>query len=137
MRLLVCGCRWYRDQEEVSRHISREHQSMMDDTGDRKLVVIEGGSDGADQCAALAIEEWIAKWEDDYEHESYQADWERHGLAAGPIRNMRMLQSGCPDRVLAFWDGKSPGTRDMIQQAVRAGVPVRIVPILQANGARR
>ena len=52
------------------------------------------------------------------------ADWDRLGKAAGPIRNRAMGQlaiSGPGGEkaayLIAFWDRKSPGTRDMIAQA--------------------
>lgn len=43
------------------------------------------------------------------------ADWDEHGKSAGPIRNEVMAEyaSAC----IAIWDGKSAGTRSMIQLA--------------------
>jgi hypothetical protein len=49
----------------------------------------------------------------------------KHGRAARPIRNQRMLDEGKPDLVVAFPGGR--GTTDMIRRAERAGVPVRQV----------
>jgi hypothetical protein len=43
------------------------------------------------------------------------ADWQRYGNRAGPERNARMARQATA--LLAFWDGVSDGTRDMIQQA--------------------
>ena len=59
--------------------------------------------------------------------ERHPADWDRHGKGAGPIRNRAMAKSGA-DRCLAFWDGESRGTLDMITVATKHGIPVRIVP---------
>lgn len=57
----------------------------------------------------------------------FSADWEKHGKAAGPIRNRDMLKSGA-DLVIAFrMDGESRGTDDMIAIAVAAGVPVVVI----------
>jgi hypothetical protein len=55
----------------------------------------------------------------------YVAQWKKHGRAAGPIRNQRMLDEGKPDLVVAFPGGR--GTADMIRRAERAGVPVQQV----------
>jgi hypothetical protein len=56
--------------------------------------------------------------------EPMPADWTRDGKkAAGPIRNRRMLDRR-PDLVLAFWDGKSRGTKDTMDEARRRGIPV-------------
>ena len=46
----------------------------------------------------------------------------RYNAAAGAIRNAKMLRDGKPDMVLAFSGGN--GTRDMMQQSKRAGMPV-------------
>jgi UDP-N-acetylmuramoylalanine-D-glutamate ligase len=54
--------------------------------------------------------------------ETYEADWDTHGKAAGPIRNKRMLDEGKPDLVVAFPGGR--GTANMISQARKAGVEV-------------
>ena len=52
----------------------------------------------------------------------YPADWQKHGRAAGPIRNQQMLDEGKPDLVVAFDGGR--GTADMIARAEKAGVRV-------------
>ena len=57
--------------------------------------------------------------------ESYPADWDRHGWSAGYIRNHEMLENA--DALIAFWDGRSKGTKNMIDIAMRAGKAVRIV----------
>lgn len=45
------------------------------------------------------------------------------GRSAGVFRNMQMLQSPA-ESVLTVWDGKSPGTRNMITLANRNNVPL-------------
>jgi hypothetical protein len=57
--------------------------------------------------------------------ETYEADWESHGRAAGPIRNAKMLIEGKPDYVIAFPGGY--GTLDMKKKAIKAGLEVRDV----------
>lgn len=71
-----------------------------------------GGYSGADWYA----EKWAEKnW---YDREHFHADWEKHGKAAGPIRNRAMvdfvLRMG--GELVAFWDGESPGTKDCVRQ---------------------
>ena len=60
-----------------------------------------------------------------YFHLLYPADWERHGRAAGPIRNEEMAEVS--DALIAFWDGKSRGTKSMIEIAMRKGLQVAVV----------
>lgn len=54
----------------------------------------------------------------------FPADWNAHGKAAGPIRNQQMAQEA--DVLIAFWDGKSRGTKDMIEKATRAGLDMHV-----------
>lgn len=118
MIILACGCRDWTDARAIGRELERiEVQEPV-----HEFRLIHGKSRGADVLAwaeARALG-WIV--------EGYAADWLARGKAAGPIRNQRMLDEGKPDLVLAFWDGKSTGTLDMIKRATQAGVPVRIVP---------
>lgn len=112
MRVLVCGSRTWDRHGPIYYAIG---------TLPRESVVIHGAAPGADRIAA--------QWAHYFNHhvEAYPADWKRHGKAAGPIRNQRMLDEGKPDKVLAFWDGTSRGTKDMIDRARQAGVPVEVV----------
>jgi hypothetical protein len=113
MRLLVCGGRDWDDFETLSEELVWIAGSESID------VIILGGAPGADRMAG----EWAKLM--GYPVEVYEADWEKHGRAAGPIRNKRMLDEGKPDLVLSFPGGR--GTRNMIEQATKAGVRVKEV----------
>ncbi len=79
-------------------------------------TIIEGGATGVDSVAA----DWAAvNWTGLKE---YKADWNKHGKAAGCIRNKQMLEEGIPDIVVAFPGGS--GTAHMIKLAQEAGVEV-------------
>jgi hypothetical protein len=80
-------------------------------------IIVHGAARGADQMAARIASRC------GFATEPHPADWDRHGKAAGAIRNLEMLDSGI-DRVLAFWDGNSRGTLHTITEAHRRGVPV-------------
>ena len=58
---------------------------------------------------------------------SFPANWEKHGRGAGFIRNAEMLKHA--DTVVAFWDGKSKGTKHMIDISRKAGIAVHVVRI--------
>lgn len=57
------------------------------------------------------------------------ADWERHGKAAGPLRNADMIAHALHHggRLLAFWDGESRGTAHIIRASRQQGLPVVVV----------
>ena len=73
------------------------------------------------------------RWAKDRGHgyRNFPAKWNRWGNPAGPIRNRDMaiylLKCGPPFGLIAFWDGQSRGTKDMIDVATEAGIPVRVV----------
>lgn len=127
MRVLVCGGRDYADGRHLIAELDRLHEAMP------FSVVIEGDAPGADWMAGShPPEQWVRgrfyadpgwAWVRRIPGEHYPADWDRHGKAAGPIRNRQMLDEGKPDLVIAFPGGR--GTANMIEQAERAGVPVR------------
>lgn len=55
---------------------------------------------------------------------SCPANWGKHSKAAGPIRNKEMAEGA--DVLVAIWDGKSRGTRSMIEYALLAGLEVHV-----------
>jgi hypothetical protein len=82
-------------------------------------IVVHGAARGVDTMADLFARAF------NYEVRPYPADWATYHKAAGPIRNTQMLQEN-PDLVLAFHDdlSTSKGTKNMVNQAVRSGIPV-------------
>jgi hypothetical protein len=109
MRVLICGGRNYLDYEGFSRAVN-----MFIERFGAPTVIIEGGAKGADAMAKyLAISEGIHLAE-------VRALWDKHGKKAGHLRNTAMLSLA--EYVIAFPGGA--GTRDMVEQAKEAGVPV-------------
>lgn len=51
------------------------------------------------------------------------ADWQKHGKAAGPIRNGEIIKELLPDGFLVAFKGDR-GTANCIRQAERAGIKV-------------
>lgn len=57
------------------------------------------------------------------------AKWREGGVynvRAGFERNTRMIEAG-PELVIAFWDGKSNGTRDCLDKAMKAGIATETI----------
>ena len=57
----------------------------------------------------------------------FDADWNRYGAAAGPIRNGQMLREGKPDVVIAF--PGNAGTRNMVMQTRRVRPKIPLVAV--------
>lgn len=62
--------------------------------------------------------------ERNYHIKQFPADWRRYGKSAGQKRNAEMANYA--DALIAFWDGKSKGTKNMIELATQAGLKVEI-----------
>lgn len=56
---------------------------------------------------------------------AFPADWEKYGRAAGPIRNEEMARYA--DGLIAFWDGESRGTANMIDISKRYALEIKII----------
>lgn len=63
----------------------------------------------------------------------FPAKWKVLGKRAGYVRNEEMAEYA--DALVAFWDGKSPGTRHMIAIAKKYGLPIRVKNFLE-EGAK-
>ena len=62
--------------------------------------------------------------ENGFKIEKHPADWAKFGRSAGPERNEQMAKL-C-DYVICFWDGKSRGTKSMIEFAEKYKKCVKI-----------
>lgn len=59
----------------------------------------------------------------------FPAEWNKYGKMAGPMRNAQMMsyaKEGIP-ALVAFWDGKSRGTKNMINTADNGRTFVRVI----------
>jgi YspA, cpYpsA-related SLOG family len=113
VRVLVTGSRVWDDRDLI--------RATLDGLED-VAAVIEGCASGADRMA----EEWAADRGVVVYH--HPARWSVYGRAAGPIRNLEMLDDR-PDLVVAFHSDlrHSRGTADMVSRARKRGVEVRVV----------
>jgi len=84
-----------------------------------KIRIVSGTAHGADKLG-----ERYAK-EHGYTIARFPADWNTHGNSAGYIRNAAMAEYA--DALVAFWDGKSKGTKHMIDLAKKATLKIRII----------
>ena len=110
MKVLVCGGRDFRSSAQVFQVLEELHATH------RFTALMQGGAQGVDTLAG----EW-AETKPEIQRFVCHADWTKHGRAAGPIRNAKMLEWK-PDLVIAF--PGSRGTENMVEQAKAAGVPV-------------
>jgi hypothetical protein len=83
------------------------------------LCIFSGCANGADSLTLRFAKEY------GIDVEEYPAEWNKYGKKAGMLRNSEMLKNA--HALIAFWDGKSKGTMNMVEIAKIKGIPVRIV----------
>ena len=83
-----------------------------------EIEIVSGTANGADKLG-----EKFAK-ENGYPIKQFPADWDKNGKGAGYIRNAQMAEYA--DALIVFWDGKSKGTKHMIDLAKRANLKLKI-----------
>ena len=113
MRVIIAGGREYSDYLEVVAAAQEWEYKM----GVIELVC--GEARGADSLG----KRWATK--EGREIHSFPADWDKNGKAAGHIRNADMANFS--DGLIVFWDGKSKGTKSMIDLALKNGLYVRVI----------
>jgi len=112
-RLIIAGSRTFTDYPLMKKKMD----FLLSKTED-EVVILCGKARGAD-----ALGERYAR-ERGYEIEYYPADWDRYGKAAGAIRNEEMCKSA--DAITVFWDGSSPGTRNVLKLAEKYNLDIKI-----------
>lgn len=115
-RVIIAGTRSFNDYEllrDSCNNLLSEKQRT------HTVVVISGTARGADRLG-----ERYAK-ERGFQLRRFPADWEQYGKSAGHIRNAKMADNA--DALIAFWDGESKGTKNMIDNARRKGLAVRVI----------
>lgn len=112
-RVVIAGSRFYDIYDEAVLFID---QCMTELT--LPFVILSGGCRGAD-----AIGETYAM-ERNIPLKRYLPEWRIYGRGAGPKRNRKMIDE-C-DAVICFWDGKSRGTKSLIEYAKEKEKPIFI-----------
>lgn len=113
VRLVVAGSHSFGNASQLYAACDRFRAGL---SGLMRLSVVSGTAAGADRMGeAWAIDHGV-------DIVRFPADWDRLEKAAGFARNKLMACYGT--HLLAFWDGRSPGTRHMLDTARGFGLPV-------------
>lgn len=116
MRVLISGGRDFSDRALLFRTLDRIHALKP------ITVLIHGAARGADSIG----DEWARlRGVTPEPYPVTPEEWTFYGKRAGHRRNAQMLEAG-PRLLVAFPTG-GPGTRNMIQQAKEAGLPLWVV----------
>ena len=112
-RVIIAGGRDFNNYPGLAQTMDRLLANVTDE-----IVIVCGMAQGADKLG-----EQYAK-ERGYTVRYFPADWDGMGRGAGFIRTEEMAQNA--DALVAFWDGKSRGTKHMIETAQKHKLDVRV-----------
>lgn len=113
MKICIAGGRDFADYDVLVEVVDQILTKISE-----PIIIISGKAKGAD-----SLGERYAR-EHDIEVLLFPADWKRHGKGAGPIRNAQMAEAA--DMLIAFWDGSSKGTKNMIGQMQKQKKPFKV-----------
>ena len=114
-KLIIAGGRDFNNYEFLNKICSYylKNKSFND------IEIVSGCANGADKLGEkFAIENNI-------QIIKFPADWEKFGKSAGYVRNTQMADYA--DALIAFWNGKSKGTKHMIDIAKARNLIVKVI----------
>lgn len=113
-RVIIAGGRDFNDFDLLKQKMDKLLSNVIGD-----IAIVSGMARGADSLGArYAALKGYALY-------NFPADWDKYGKSAGYRRNEEMARNA--DALVAFWDGKSKGTKHMIDIARLHGLKVRVI----------
>jgi hypothetical protein len=116
MKLAVIGSRSFSDQKMLTDILNQLENIS---------CIISGGARGADQLA----EQWAH--DNQIKTKIFLPNWDQHGKQAGILRNIQIIENA--DACIAFWDGKSKGTKHSISLCKKYGKMCTIININKSS----
>ena len=111
MKVIIAGSRDFNNADLVAETMNELNIIISE--------VVCGDAKGADTLGAT----WASA--NDIAIKHYPADWDTYGRSAGIIRNKQMAEYA--DFLIAFWDGKSHGTKNMIDTMQQMGKHGKVI----------
>lgn len=113
MKVIIAGSRTFNDYPKLKKKLDSILKNQKD------ITIISGTASGADRLGERYADE------NHHKLEKYPAMWDIFGKSAGYKRNEEM--AGVADSCIVFWDGKSKGTKHMIDIAKKNKLKLRII----------
>lgn len=120
MKIAIVGSRGFPSAYQQIYQWFRSRYARELPIGNTQLdTIVSGGARGPDSYAERLAELWGIRTE------IYPADWEQYGSRAGIIRNRQIVEAA--DKVVAFWDGESKGTKNTITLALQLKKNLQVI----------
>lgn len=113
VRVIIAGSRDFNDYALLEQKLNYALAKISE------IEIVSGTARGADQLGErYAREKKLSV-------KRFPADWNKYGKRAGYLRNGEM--AAYADACIVFWDGKSPGTKSMIDLAKQHGLDTLVI----------
>lgn len=114
-KVIIAGGRDFDDY----RLLCMKAHSLLCSYINSEIQIVSGTAKGADKLGErYAKENYISL-------KQFPAEWSKYGKSAGYKRNVQMAEYA--DALIAFWDGKSKGTKHMIDIAIDLDLDIRVI----------
>lgn len=113
LKVIVAGGRDFKNYDLLSEKLDKLFSKRAD------VVIFSGMANGADSLAVKYAEQNKLRVSE------FPAQWKKFGNASGFRRNVEMARYA--DACVVFWDGKSAGTKHMIETAKRMNLKLRVI----------
>jgi len=125
VKVVVAGSRGFSDYELLKDQL-RDILSdiVLNEDSDAEFEIVSGDAKGADKLGERFAKEKSLKLV------TFPANWKENGKQAGMLRNVEMAKYASEsDRgvLVAFWDGVSRGTEQMIRMAEKYYLDIYII----------
>lgn len=139
IRIIIAGSRDFKDYEKLKEFSIDAIESILKEKKleEYDITIVSGGAKGADSLGEKFAKEY------DLKLKIFKADWNnidvdgavvksnkygKYNAVAGHMRNEKMAEYASQEigMLIAFWDGKSTGTKNMIGLAEKYGLEVKV-----------
>jgi hypothetical protein len=113
MKVIIAGGRNFNDYNVLCQNCDKLLNLQ------ENVEIVSGTASGADKLGEryASLKGYTVK--------QFPAEWDKYGKSAGYKRNEEMAKYA--DVLIAFWDGKSKGTKHMIDLAKKHSLKVEVV----------
>ncbi|MGD6876899.1 DUF2493 domain-containing protein [Bacillus infantis] len=115
LKVIVAGGREFKDYDLLCR----EMINFLRGKYPKDVEIVSGTARGADKLGERFAEEKGCRVA------YFPAEWDLYGKSAGYRRNAKMAKYA--DAAVCFWDGKSRGTKHMIDLAEKEVLQVKVI----------
>lgn len=116
LKVIIAGSRGFNDYEYLKMRVNALRKNTYGE-----FTILSGHATGADLLGERYANEHGLRLE------TYPAKWDLYGKSAGTVRNLQMAKVS--DILIAFWDSKSKGTKNMITCALDNDLEVHVIRV--------